>query len=742
MKRYSILFFILFVVTKINAQNTLAGKISSITNEPLTGATIQIPDFNCSTIANKQGEYILKNLPEGNIKMIFSFIGYKTVIETVKIVKGENKTDISLKPSFVQTEEIVVTGGSVSSQHDNAVKIDIARGNDMLFSGTPNLMESLTFVPGVDMISKGMGISKPVIRGLSMNDVLVLNNGVRIENYQFSENHPLGIDDNNIDRVEIIKGPASMLYGSDAIGGVLNFIKESPAPINKLVGEYHTQFFSNTLGVTNSLGLKGASKHFFGGVRATNKSHSDYKQGGGTFVPNSRFNEWAFNANAGYTGKRSLFKINYDYFGQKLGMSVPAVVPIITEQGRKTKIWYQDLEHHLVSSQNRILFGQFKWETNIAWQTALRKLRTTIADPAVEMRLNTLTYDSKLYFPSSNNAEYIIGIQGMSQTNRNQHNRVSQFLPDANVDNIGTMALAQYTFFSKLKLQAGVRYDTYRTKAYSMGTEGTANYHASFSKRFTSFNASLGATYSLTNQIILRTNFAKAYRVPNLSELTSNGLHGNRYELGNNALTPQNAYEADASMHYNGEYISFEIAGFYNYIDNYIYISPTGNKNANGLLYYQFSQSNAKLFGGEARAEYRFKGLQWLSVEGAYSTVTGKQFNGNNLPFIPAQKVRAKLKAEKDRIGVLISPNVWFVALKAFNQDHPSLYETSTDGYTLCDAGINSGLRVCNQLVNLGLSINNIFDTKYYDHLSTLKAVNIYNPGRNISLTLTIHFGN
>lgn len=165
MKRYSILFFILFVVTKINAQNTLAGKISSITNEPLTGATIQIPDFNCSTIANKQGEYILKNLPEGNIKMIFSFIGYKTVIETVKIVKGENKTDISLKPSFVQTEEIVVTGGSVSSQHDNAVKIDIARGNDMLFSGTPNLMESLTFVPGVDMISKGMGISKPVIRG-------------------------------------------------------------------------------------------------------------------------------------------------------------------------------------------------------------------------------------------------------------------------------------------------------------------------------------------------------------------------------------------------------------------------------------------------------------------------------------------------------------------------------------------------------------------------------------------------
>lgn len=742
MKKIIFLIFVVSFCIGINAQNILKGKVSDTDHKPLYGAIISFPDFNKSTMADKNGNYIIHDLPKGNVKIVFTYVGYKTDIETVKIVESDNCFDVSLKPTFVQTEEIVVTGGSVSSQHDNAVKIDIARSKDMLFSGTPNLMESLTFVPGVDMISKGMGISKPVIRGLSMNDVLVLNNGVRIENYQFSENHPLGIDDNNIDRVEIIKGPASMLYGSDAIGGVLNFIKESPAPINKLVGEYHTQFFSNTLGVTNSLGLKGASEDLFGGVRATNKSHSDYKQGGGTFVPNSRFNEWAFNANAGYTGKRSLFKINYDYFGQKLGMSVPAVVPIITEQGRKTKIWYQDLEHHLVSSQNRILFGQFKWETNIAWQTALRKLRTTVADPTVEMRLNTLTYDSKLYFPSSKNAEYIIGIQGMSQTNRNQHNRVSQFLPDANVDNIGVMALAQYTFFSKLKLQAGIRYDTYRTKAYAMGTEGTANYHASFSKRFTSFNASLGATYSLTDQIILRTNLAKAYRVPNLSELTSNGLHGNRYELGNNALTPQNAYEADASMHYHGEYLSFELAGFYNYIDNYIYISPTGKSNADGLLYYQFSQSNAKLFGGEARAECRFKGLQWLSVEGVYSTVTGKQCNGNNLPFIPAQKIRAKLKAEKDKIGVLISPNVWFVALKAFNQDHPSLYETSTDGYTLCDTGINSGLRVCNQLVNLGLSVNNIFDTKYYDHLSTLKAVSFYNPGRNISLTLTIPFGN
>ena len=194
---------------------------------------------------------------------------------------------------------ILVTGGFVSSQHENVVKIDVLKSKDISLSGTPNFMESLTKVPGVDMIAKGQGISKSVIRGLSMNDILVMNNGVRIENYQFSENHPLGIDENDVERIEVIKGPASLLYGSDAIGGVLNFIKEQPAPTGKIMGDYKMQLHSNTLGMNNSLGIKGASKHLFLGLRVSNKTHADYKQGGGDFVPNSRFNEWSLSANTG-----------------------------------------------------------------------------------------------------------------------------------------------------------------------------------------------------------------------------------------------------------------------------------------------------------------------------------------------------------------------------------------------------------------------------------------------------------
>ena len=126
------------------------------------------------------------------------------------------------------------------------------------------------------MISKGSGVAKPVIRGLSMNDILVLNHGVRFENYQYSSHHPLGIDEFGIEGVEVIKGPASLLYGSDAIGGVINFIKEKPAPIGTVTGDYNMALYANSLGMTNNLGIKGSGKNFFAGVRVGQKTRNNF----------------------------------------------------------------------------------------------------------------------------------------------------------------------------------------------------------------------------------------------------------------------------------------------------------------------------------------------------------------------------------------------------------------------------------------------------------------------------------
>jgi len=740
----SILFFFFIVASfQLSAQGQLKGiVVNAEDNSPLPGATLFVSDLNKGTVTDKNGLFYLKDLPHRNLQIVVSYIGFETLLKNVSVEK-ENKDLLVLKlrPTIIEAQEVVITGGSSASQHENAIKIDVIKASDLSLYGTPNLMESLTFVPGVDMISKGTGVSKPLIRGLSMNDVLVLNDGVRIENYQFSENHPLGIDDNNLSRVEVVKGPASMLYGSDAIGGVLNFVKAAPAPVGKIEGEYGARLYSNTLGITNHLKIKGAGKHLFGGAGINRKSHADYKQGGGAFTPNSRFNEWSANADMGYSGKIGSFKIDYDYFGQKLGMCVPAVKSLITESGRKNKIWYQDLDHHQLSSKNILLLGQFKWETNVAFQSAYRKLQTIAVDPTVQMRLNTLTYESKLYLPSDRNSEYLFALQGMDQTNRNQHHRVSEFLPDADINSLGALFLAQHTFFSKLKLQGGIRYDTYQTKSQSMGEEGTSAYHSPVNRNFHTFNGSVGMTYSLNDKIFIRSNLAKAYRVPNLSELTSNGLHGNRYEYGNSNLNPENAYEADLSLHYHSTYLSADIAGFYNHIDDYIYISPTGKQNSDGIAIYQFSQTNAHLYGGEFAFEYRPSFLQWISVKGNYSSVIGKENGGTYLPFIPANKVKGKVIADFKKWGFLKSPSIWFGVSGTFKQSNPSLYETETNGYTLFDAGVNVQIKSFYKNINLALLATNIFDHRYIDHLSTLKAMGYYNPGRNISLALTIPFG-
>jgi len=741
MKKIVLIFFVLFLFTKVNAQNQINGKVTDVNNEPLIGASVFLPELNKGTITNQAGEFLISNVPNGKIKIQFSFLGYNTEIETIDISQTVNEINIILTIAIIQSQEVVITGGYVSSQHENAVKIDVLKSKDIAFSGTSNFMEALTKVPGVDMIAKGQGVSKPVIRGLSMNDILVMNNGVRIENYQFSENHPLGIDDNDVERVEIIKGPASLLYGSDAIGGVINFIKEKPAPVGKILGDYRMQLHSNTLGMNNSIGLKGASKNIFGGFRFGNKTHADYLQGGGDYVPNSRFNEMTFNANTGYTGKVGTFKLFYDYFKQDLGMSVPAVKPLITEQGRKNEIWYQDLEHQLISSQNRLYLGKFKLDINTAYQNALRELQTTLDVPVVEMNLNTITYESKLYLPSNDKSEYIIGLQGMSQKNKNLNNRASQFLPDANINNIGFLGLAQYTFFKKMKLQGGLRFDMYNTLTFALGVEGTNGYHAPVNKEFSNLNGSIGATYRVNEKIVFRTNFAKGYRVPNLSELTSNGMHGNRYEIGNENLAPENSLETDLSMHFHGEFLSFDLAGFYNQINDYIFISPTTDTTSSGVNIYRFSQTNATLYGGEAGIHFHPKSLPWLHIQGTYSSVVGKQENGNYLPFIPAHKIRYEIRAKREKIGFLKKPSMKLSALTALRQGNPSPHETATDGYTLINMSVYAEILISNQTLIFGLSANNLFDTQYFDHLSTLKPLNYYNQGRNISLSLKIPFG-
>ncbi len=724
-----------------SAQNVIKGKVTDEKNEALIGANIFVLELNKGTITNENGDYQLENLPDGKVKIKFSFVGYEHKIETLILNNSKLDLNITLKQTSLEADEIVVSGGYNSTQHENAVKIDVMKVNVIQNLTTPNFTEMLTKVPGVDMISKGSGVAKPVIRGLSMNDILILNNGVRYENYQYSDHHPLGIDECGIDDVEIIKGPASLLYGSDAVGGVINFIKEKPAQIGTLVGDYNMQLFSNSLGMSNNIGIKGASKNFFGGIRIGQKNNADYLQGSGDFVPNTRFHEYSVKADGGFSNQIGIFKLYYDYNTAKLGLAEDEPIEMITERGRSNDIFYQQFDTHMISSQNKLFFNQLKWEINTSFQNTNLIHAADVDVTEIEMSLKTFIYESKLYLPSTKNSEYIIGVQGVNQVNTNLNDRETKLLPDANINNYSAFGLAQYTFFEKLKLQSGFRYDNKLITTQSIGQYSDNDYRAAIDKSFGSFSGSLGATYNYSNTLLFRANFSAAYRTPNLAELTSNGVHETRYEVGNQSLKAENAYETDLSIHYHRENFTFEIAGFSNNINNYIYISPTGTQTDENVSIYKYLQNNANLTGSEIGFHLHHKYIEWLHFETTFATVTGKKQNGEYLPLIPANKWNTEFQVETDKLGFLNDAYIKVSSSTAFKQDKLADDETVTNGYTIYECGVGANLKIKNQFVSFALNIHNIFDTKYIDHLSTLKEVNFFNSGRNISLSIKVPFG-
>lgn len=739
-------------------QNVFRGIIlNAETGQPIPGANIFFPEIQKGDISGPDGKFYMDKIPDGKLNVQFSYIGFATLVKTIHFRDTLLQKDVRLEPQILMGEEVVVTGGYYSVQDENAVKIETMHIDKIKRSGAAGYLQALAELPGIDMISRSPGITKPVIRGLSMNDVLVLNNGVRVENYQSGVNHPLGMNEFGLEKVEVIKGPASLLYGSDAIGGVINFIHEKPAPVGRVQGDYNLNFNSNTMGFSSDLGLKASVGKIFSGIRMGVKNHADYIQGNGNYAPNTRFNEMSLKAFAGLIENFGVFKLYYNRNASQFGMLVPNMLQgeSISKRGRETAQWYQDITNDMIISRNKLFLNRFKLDVNAAYQHNHRNLIEEEDHPSVEMRLQTLSYEVKTYLPSDEFSDLILGVQGMNQQNDNLNQRETIFLPNANISNYAVYLYARRMHWKKFHPQAGLRFDyhTFRSEemkakgGHSHGDEEEQGVHEeelllpALDKSFSNVTASLGLTYYLLPGWLLRANWALGFRAPNLSELTSNGIHAGRFEEGDPGLDPQKSSELDLSTHLHFSHFSFDLAGFYNSIEDYIYLQPTNDTAPlGGGVIYRYQQTNANLWGGEAGFHFHPKKMDWLHLEITYSMVRGQRKGGAFLPFIPADKIKGEIRMDAEIPGFM--KKVWFRvgSVSALAQERPSMFEESTSAYTLINTGIGGQISLGFQQMEWGLMVNNLFDVKYYDHLSTLKPLGIYNPGRNISIYLSIPF--
>ena len=713
-----------------SAQNKVVGTIKDKQNRNVSGVTINIPELHKETISDENGTYSFINLPNGSFRIVFSFIGFATQSKEITINQKELKLDIVLEETLHQMDEVIISTAFNKLQSQNVMKVEHQSMKSLSQKGTSTLIEGLATIPGVSQVSTGTSIGKPVIRGLSGNRVLVYSQGVRMENQQFGEEHGLGLNDAGIESVEVIKGPASLLYGSDAIGGVLYFNPEKFASPNTVDANFSQKLFSNTNGSNSSMGVKASSDNFKFLARGSYNTHADYKVPEGDRVTNTRYTETDFKTALGYSNSKFTSTLRYNF--NTLDLGIPENGYANQTSTKITTFPKQAVFANILSFNNTIFFKKSKLDADLGYISNDRSEfeNSTIAN--LHMKLNTLNYNVKYYLPKFGKFESIVGTQGMHQTNVNSGDEY--LIPDATTNDFGVFGTANYEW-DKNVIQAGIRFDNRAVTTSEHGIPGTQGYFQAIDKKFQSFNSSLGFKTDLKKNLILRLNVASGFRAPNLAELTSNGVHegSNRYEIGNVTLQNEQNFQTDLNVEYRNPHFELFVNGFYNHINNYIFIAPNGAV-INGFNAYDYTQANANLYGGEAGIHFHPHPLDWLHITSSFESVTGKKQNGDYLPLIPANKWNNSIKTEfkstkylKDSFAVL---NIEYT----LPQNNPGQFETKSDDYTLINLGLGSKVTLGKTAFEVNLNGNNLLNKTYISHLSRLKPDGIPNIGRNIIL--------
>lgn len=713
-----------------SAQNKVVGTTLDQQNKPISGVTISIPELHKETVSNEKGTYSFNNVPNGSFKITFSFIGFETQTKTVNVQQKEVILNVVLAETVHQMDEVIISTAFNKLQSQNVMKVEHQSLKSLAQKGTSTLIEGLATIPGVSQVSTGTSIGKPVIRGLSGNRVLVYSQGVRLENQQFGEEHGLGLNDAGIESVEVIKGPASLLYGSDAIGGVLYFNPEKFAAANTVEGNFSQKLFSNTNGSNSSLGVKASSEKLKFLARGSYNAHADYKIPDGNRVTNTRYNESDFKTALGYSDDNITSTLRYNF--NKLDLGIPENGISEQTSTKKTTFPKQAVYANILSWNNTVFFKKSKLDADLGY---ISNDRSEFEDSDVanlHMKLKTYNYNVKYYLPKFGKFESIVGTQGMHQTNANSGEEY--LIPDATTNDFGVFGTVNYEW-KKNVVQAGVRFDNRNITSTAHGILGDEGYFQAIDKKFQSFNSSLGFKTNLKENIIFRLNLATGFRAPNLAELTSNGVHegSNRYEIGNANLKNEQNFQTDLNLEYRNPHFELFVNGFYNHINNYIFIAPNGII-TNGFDTYDYTQANANLFGGEAGIHFHPHPLDWLHVTSSFESVTGKKQNGENLPLIPANRWNNSIKTEfksgkclKDSFAVL---NVVYT----FDQNNPSQFETKSNDYTLVNLGFGGKITLGKTAFDVNLNANNLFNKTYISHLSRLKNDGIPNMGRTVVL--------
>ncbi|MCW3079747.1 TonB-dependent receptor [Segetibacter sp.] len=751
---------LLTLTLQLSAQGqTIIGTVKDgVTKQPVPGCSISLLNTRTGTVGNNEGKFRIK-IPAGLIspRLVITSLGYTG--ETIQVLVEKTNYEIELKPALGAMNEVVVTGVSKATLvRENPVSVSVVSARQIEQATESNIIDVFVKnVPGLNAVKTGPNISKPFIRGLGYNRVLTLYDGIRQEGQQWGDEHGIEVDTYNIEKGEVIRGPASLIYGSDALAGVVSLLPAMPVNTEgKLKGKYFSEYQSNNGLIGNGLRLISGSRKVSFALRGSYRVAKNYKNSIDGSVYNTGFREANASGSIKYTGDEGYSVLNFTVYNNRQGIpdgsrdsvtrkftkqmyegSADDVTtrPFVTHHEQNSyhlSPLHQHLQHYRIYTNNHFRFLRGDVDFLLALQQNVRIEFNHPSAPkqaGMYVRLNTFNYGFNYNAPTLFNTDFTFGLNGMYQGNKNK-NATDFPIPDYNLFDIGSYVHAKWKK-DNWTVSGGFRYDRrvlrgnnfytntnsvtgFDRRVFLPDTVGAYLQFPSFTKIFSGSSMSLGVTYQLTEQFSLKANVARGYRSPSITEFASNGLDPGAHiiYLGNRDFVPEFSLQEDvgAEAHFKNFLATASI--FNNNIQNYIYLTQvtdaSGNPltDAQGNKTYQYQQSSAQLYGFEATINIQPSILKGLSFDNAFSITygynkqsnfKGKGVNGEYLPLIPPLKIISSIsQILKPKSKTIEAINLKVEAEVSGSQNRflaLNNSETATAGFALLNISVNTQIK-------------------------------------------------
>ena len=709
--------------------------------------------------------------------------------QDIKHNHAEDSTDVFFR--HLQLNELTVTGvtGDTKLKHATA-PVSIVTPQVLRATASTNIIDAIAHQPGVSQLTTGGSISKPIIRGLGYNRVVVMSEGVRQEGQQWGDEHGVEVDGSSVGSVEILKGPASLMYGSDAMAGVVILHAQPTLADGEMRANVSSEYQTNNGLFSYNLSMAGNQRGFVWDARFSDKMAHAYKNKYDGYVPGSQFRERA---------GRLMLGLNKSWGHSRLTWTAYHLTPGIIEGERdevtgelvcntsdiKTynkSLPFQQVKHYKLVWDNSLNLNNGYLKAIIGYQQNRRQeFEEDMDEYELYFKLHTLTYDLRYVTNEFDGWKLSTGIGGMYQKSGNEGEEY--LIPDYRLFDFGVYATATKTLGDRWTLNGGVRYDHRRLHGDALQEDGEWRF-TDFSRHFNGVTGSVGAVCNLNDHLNLRLNLARGFRTPNMSELASNGVHEGsiRYELGEQDLKAEYSLQADLGLDFTSRYISAQLALFANRIDNYIFTHRLNEEIEEGYLTYAYTQGDARLLGFEAGIDLH--PVHSVHFSNSFSYVDAQLMNASAdtkyLPFTPAPRWSSELKWEllhhshstikhhhSDYASALshiashvsravsgLSFNNLYVAAgldRYLKQSH--IYsaddtETVTPGYALLNLSAGTDIQIKGKkIAELYVTADNLLNKAYQNHLSRLKYAEentvtgrrgVYNMGRNITFKVVV----